>query len=241
MVLSSNKKSQPLEATNIKITAQQAIDYISSHPQILLDHPHLLAEIMLPFTSSPASLVERQVKKLREINKELENQVITSLEAERLKRDEHDKGLKFITAIIGSKSFEIFMLRLEHQCLKAKLKNFRLCLYPNAATKLIDENKQYRPNFRILSEEITDICKNKIIVKENIVLGPQREAFMRGIFGDYTPRMSSALIPLRGRCDYGFLAFAEANSKNYVPKADTTLFQTLQMVLPTILDSFVKV
>lgn len=240
MVLSSNKKSQPLEATNIKITAQQAIDYISSHPHILLDHPHLLAEIMLPFTSSPASLVERQVKKLREINKELESQVISTQAAERLKRDEYDKGLKFITAIIGSKSFEMFMLRLEHQCLKAKLKNFRLCLYPNAAQKLIDQTKQYRPNFKILSEEMANLCKHKIVMKENIILGPQREVFMQDIFGNYTPEMSAALIPLRGRCDYGFLAFADPHSKKYVPTADTTLLQTLQTVLPTLLDSFVK-
>ena len=53
------------------LTAEMVADYLRRHPEFFNDHPELVAEIAVPHGSGDAvSLVERQVRALREQNEE---------------------------------------------------------------------------------------------------------------------------------------------------------------------------
>ncbi len=62
--------------TEMEITSAQVIGWLQQHPDFFADHPLLLREMVIPHESGGAtSLIERQVKLLREQNGQLQNEI----------------------------------------------------------------------------------------------------------------------------------------------------------------------
>jgi len=54
------------------ITTNDVLSWLAEHPKLLIDHPELIEQLSLPHDVSATSLIEHQVARLRERNRELE-------------------------------------------------------------------------------------------------------------------------------------------------------------------------
>lgn len=104
------------EITNA-ITATQVADYLASHPDFFLKHEQLLADIFLPHASGSAiSLLERQVKILRERNIDTRKRLADMLEQGQRNDILFNKTRSLILDLLESKSLNDLSRRITQYC-----------------------------------------------------------------------------------------------------------------------------
>lgn len=111
MSLHQDDKEHPQD--NLK---QQVVEYLVEHPDFLAHHPEVLAEIDIPHpTGEAVSLIERQVRTLREQNRNLRSQLDTLLAIAR-ENDALAKRLHRLTlALIETRSFDEVLNTLQDE------------------------------------------------------------------------------------------------------------------------------
>lgn len=76
--------------------------WLRAHPEFLIEHPDLLAELVIPHATSAVSLIERQVELLRAENRRLKRRLeqLTAIAAqnERLMQRLHRVSLRLVTS-----------------------------------------------------------------------------------------------------------------------------------------------
>ncbi len=95
---------------------QQVSDYLVTHPDFFVRHPEVLAEIDIPHpTGDAVSLIERQVRTLREQNRRYRSQLESLLEIAR-ENDALAKRLHRLTlALIETRSFDEVLNTLQDE------------------------------------------------------------------------------------------------------------------------------
>jgi len=101
------------EQTNT-ISEQQVFDYLASHPDFLQQYPQLLSHIEVPHdVDGGVSLVERQVKVLREKNRELQGKLIEMLKAAQDNEALLQKCIRLVLCLVDCTSLEQLTNTLE--------------------------------------------------------------------------------------------------------------------------------
>lgn len=111
MSLNQNDSDQPLDGLQ-----QQVVDYLGTHPDFLIRHPELLAQIDIPHrTGEAVSLIERQVRTLREQNRDYRSQLESLIGIAR-ENDAVAKRLHRLTlALIETRSFDEVLNTLQDE------------------------------------------------------------------------------------------------------------------------------
>lgn len=238
----TNKRSQPLEAVSPAITAQQAVDYLSSHPDILLEHPRLLAELMLPFANNPASLVERQIQKLRAINEESTKNLHNQINDHQESIDLFEKTSIILATLMQYTHLSDFLQRLESQLYEHYcLLNCKLYIFNETVSKVTGSSDDYSSQgfFKALSFK----PKAKLLAlleQHKIQAGPLRHSEQRLLFSRTYETCSAALIPLQSKTDIGLLALCHAEPLFFKPVNEFYYLTLLQHTLEKLLFKYIN-
>ncbi|NVJ59168.1 MAG: DUF484 family protein [Gammaproteobacteria bacterium] len=92
---------------NKEPTEQQVFDYLATHPDFLERHPKLFSHMSISHqVDGSVSLVERQVKVLREKNREMQGKLIEMLDAAQTNEDLLVKCIRLILCLIDCQSLQ---------------------------------------------------------------------------------------------------------------------------------------
>ncbi|WP_144392616.1 DUF484 family protein [Pleionea sediminis] len=95
------------EQSILPVTEKQVFDYLIEHPDFLEKNPSLLSQLSISHqVDGGVSLVERQVKVLREKNRELQGKLIEMLNAAQKNENLLKKSIRLILCLIDCQSLE---------------------------------------------------------------------------------------------------------------------------------------
>jgi uncharacterized protein YigA (DUF484 family) len=210
---------QALEKDNFEqlIEANQVKRYLKQNPDFLQKNPDLLFDIELSHQSGEAtSLVERQVKVLREQNQTMQANLI-----ELLKIAQNNERLlvqtnHFMFSLLESKSFDDLVNKIFIMLKKEfSLDNVGLVLvgdFPNQTpAKVFQQSEEVKAIFNCQFPDYQTIC------------GRLEEKPKQFLFGELQAKKleSFALVPLGESCEYGLLVLASEDVSRFEPDMDT--------------------
>jgi len=177
------------------------LDYLRGHPDFFARHPELLSALHLGHDSGPAvSLVERQVRTLREQNDDYRRRI-----AELIEVAQQNEGLQ-------QRLHRLSMALLEVLCTPADPERLR---------------HRLRIEFEVESVELRLFPDNDPGDYRELVSGPPRCGRLAGeqlrlVFGILAERIRScALVPLNGAGFCGLLAFGSEDEHRFQPGLGT--------------------
>ncbi len=93
------------QPTLTELSEQQVFDYLANHPDFLEKHPKLLSHLQISHqVEGGVSLVERQVKVLREKNRELQGRLIEMLSAAQTNEELLKKCIRLVLCLVDCRS-----------------------------------------------------------------------------------------------------------------------------------------
>lgn len=193
-------------------------EYLRQHPEFFEQHAELLARIHVPHRSGEAtSLVERQVKILREQNQQLERRLVDLVEVARandlLVGRMHELSLAMIDAPDTSSALagltELFKTVFEADEASLVLFEGSGIDGPDSAIHLSRDDDQLKAFSGFLSAAKPQ-C------------GQLRDEQLQLLFGDKAKRVrSSAIIPLGDRVQHGLLAIGSKKADRFTANMAT--------------------
>jgi hypothetical protein len=215
-----------------RITQEQVKAYLLAHPNFLSEHPELLANINVPHEpGEAASLVERQVKVLRERNQLLQGQLIDMLCA----ADANEKLLMHCNQFMLS-LLEYDDLTALCQALLQKLKQeFAL---QGAALVLVGQAVDVPFVHQVNSATEIKERLNCQFPDRQPLCGRLSESARQFLFGDLSQQLQSfALIPLGENCNTGLLALASDDPLHFRPELGTLFIELIANLVSHLLRS----
>lgn len=187
------------------------LDYLREHPNLLVEHPEVLSEIVVPHaTGAATSLVERQVSVLREQVRQLKNQLKDLIEIARENGDLSKRLHALTEKLVQTEDLDSLLTSIKKTIIsnfKADRVILRLFVEPvdNAPEAIftgIDWPK------KSLFEEVLN--------KKQPVCGRLNQQQNEALFGDELPEYSSSvLLPLEGKGWKGLLAIGSQDPQRF--------------------------
>lgn len=200
-------------------------DYLAQHPDFFARHPDLLTQINLPHQQGgTVSLVERQVRLLREQNKQYQNQLEELISVAR-ENDEIAQRLHRLTLIlIETRSFDELLNNLldeMRELLNADVVELKLF----SSDELDTQANEYGPAmFRDFLDQGQPTC------------GQLPKPQLDYIFGaDLVETGSVALIPVRSSALKGVLAIGSCDPERFSDNKRVDFLQHLAEVISATL------
>lgn len=223
-------------ADNAIISADEVEAYLRKYPDFFLSRPHLLAEIAIPHrTGAAVSLVEKQVKVLREQNEQARKRLHELIEIARSNEDlAHRMHHLVLTLIDADKPEEIFKTLYENlkRNFRAEQVVIRLFAQPANTMPAPAEFVGKDTGEARLFEELID--KRLPTVG---ALALEQQAFLFGADGaDIT---SVVLVPLRGNDWGGVLAIGSHDQDRFQKDMGVELLANMGEVLSFILKPWI--
>lgn len=200
----------------------QVKNYLANHPDFLQNNPELLTHMELSHDSAGAtSLVERQVKVLRERNRTMQGQLIDMLQA----ASSNEKLL------INCNQFMLELLKTtDLQSLTAKIitalkQDFEL---DDVALALVGEYPQAAPAQIFADASEIKQLLNCQFPDNQPLCGRLEQAPKKALFGELCQDLESfALIPLGKQCEFGLLALASKDVTRFEPQMGTLFIEII--------------
>jgi uncharacterized protein YigA (DUF484 family) len=200
-------------------------DYMESHPDFFERHPDLLHALELPHQSGAAvSLIERQVKSLREENirckQQLSELVDVARENETLNQRLHD----LVLALIETVTFDEVVNALEdrlHEDFQADAVELRLF----SAAEADRESHPNLDGFRRFLDHGKPKCGQLPKQQLSYLFGPQSDDIR-----------STALIPIDGQGLLGLLAIGSLSADRFHPGMGTEYLTRLGEIVSKTLE-----
>lgn len=222
-------EASKVEQLNQTVEETQVKNFLASHPDFLTNNPQLLSHMELNHSSKGAiSLVERQIKVLRERNQVMQGQLIEMLTA----------AFNNEKLLIDCNQFMLDLLKTDNlQDLCAKIitslkKDFSL---DDVALVLVGNYPPAAP-----AQLVTDAGEIKSLLNcqfpdSQPLCGRLEQDPKKKLFGELSQELQSfALIPLGKECEFGLLALASNDVSRFEPEMGT-LFVELIAKLVTFL------
>ena len=196
--------------------------YLLKNPRFLLDNPELLTHIELQYGEQDTfSLVERQVKTLRDKNSQLQGQQIEILQTAHANEELLILCNQFMLELVGSTNFETLCNRIT-----TGLK--QIFDLDDAALVLVGEYSENSTALHYDSAEKIKELLNCQFPDNQPLCGRLGQTPKAELFGEesYTYQ-SCALIPLGKGCEHGLIALASKDVSRFAPDMGTLFVELI--------------
>lgn len=200
------------------------IDYLKKHPELLERHPEVLKQLTFIHDSGNAvSLVERQLKLLREENKNLKNKLSALVH---IARENEELGQRFhrlsLELMAGEHLHDIVAMTQDQVQTFFYTDHVRFCFNHELAAQLSGlESSILDPNARH-ADKIKSWMQNR-----KPVFGPLDSAIHRQFFGERSQINSCVLIPLYHTRDFGLLVLGSKSRDRFTSQMGTVFLSQL--------------
>lgn len=212
---------------------EAVVNFLREHPSLLVDHPDLLSEMIIPHSTGVAtSLVERQVSVLREQVRQHKNQL---------------KDLVKIATENGQLNERLHMLAgklLESSDLNTLISTIKRTLVSDfkadkVVLKILADHEQNSTEF--VGEEWSDKALfTEVFNQKKPICGRLKEEQHQLMFADELPEYgSSVLIPLSGENWTGLLTIGSQSPDRYQKDMGTEILTHMADVLTLAIDPYV--
>lgn len=212
-------------------------EFLRKHPNYLKNHPGVLESQQLLHNSGVASsLIERQVKLLREKNEELNRQlnrlIQVASENEQLMSRLHQLTIELMAVTDLTEFFRHLSEKLMED-FNADI--FKVCLFGSGLD--VDTEKELAESVRLISREEVEVQKfHDQLDKGQTVCGRLNQSKLEFLF-DSRARwvQSTALLPLGKKGEHGLMAIGSSDPSRFYPGMGTLFLELLADVVCTTL------
>ena len=207
-----NKSSQPAA-----LDADQVAEYLRQHPAFFVEHDELIPELLIPHQSGQAvSLVERQVKLLRERNIDVRHRLSELMEVARENDRLFEKSRRLILSLLEAQDVEEVIANIEDSLRD----DFQV---PFVSLILFSETQRFC-NTRSTSHTAAKDAIGHLLDSGKTLSGVLRENELDFLFGENAREVAStALAPIQHQGLHGVLALGSRDPQQY-RSATGTLF-----------------
>lgn len=218
---------QALEEGNVSelnrlMEEAQVKNYLANNPNFLIDNPQLLTHIELNHDCEQAtSLVERQIKVLRERNQVMQGQLIEMLQAAHNNENLLVQCNCFMLHLLTTNSLD----ELCKKTIELLKKDFNL---NGASLVLIGDYAE--TNYAKILNNASEIkaLLNCQFPDSQPLCGRLESSHKKALFGDFSRDLESfCLIPLGKECEKGLLALASNDVSRFAPEMGTLFVQLI--------------
>lgn len=198
-------------------SAEQVVEYLSTHPDFFSGHTRLLEKLYVPHQVGTAvSLVERQTSLLRSRNEQLHGRLSEMIDAAKHNDSQFEKTKRMVLSLLEAETLDDVAVAVEES----------LCrdFYGDETVLVLFSEQELECNgLRVLSRGDCSIVQP--LIETNLPsCGQLSEAMNRFLFQDASVRVqSSAVVPLVKGETLGLLAIGSYDP-NYFQSSQGTLF-----------------
>jgi uncharacterized protein YigA (DUF484 family) len=219
-------ETQPLDEKTVA-------DYLRENPEFFQNNASLLADLEIPHSVGPAvSLVEHQVKILRDQNSQLKRKLMDLVQVARDNNRLNERMHQLTLELISTTSLVQLLDTLRDNLLgefKADTVTLRVTGIPDPLARECDVNS-FNPEAPEL-EHLESFLKSS-----RPQCGRFKPAQLTYLFGDQSEAIeSAALVPLGQKCAFGLLAIGSQNASHFHPGMGTLFLTHLGELLGMLL------
>jgi len=232
-VLVTKKNKENLTQLNEMLDDAKVKQYLLDNPCFLADNPELLSHLELDYGEENAfSLVERQVKILREKNSQLQGQQIEMLQMAHANEELLKLCNQFMLELVTCSDLPTLASQITNRLKKLfDLDGAAVILvgkYPNASPAQIFEKPQ----------QLKDLL-NCQFPDNQPLCGRLGQSFKVALFGELSQDFQScALIPLGKDCEKGLLALASNDLSRFSPEMGTLFVELIAKFISVLVTRF---
>ncbi|MGB5339463.1 MAG: DUF484 family protein [Gammaproteobacteria bacterium] len=229
---------QQSQAAPLPLEEKTVADYLRDNPEFFLNNPSLLATLEIPHSCGTAvSLVEHQVKVLRDQNQQLKRKLMDLVHVARDNNRLSERMHQMTLGLISAHSLEALLDTLRDN-LQGEFKADSVTLHL-AGIPEVQARECGVENFSLDAPELQHF---EAFYK---ACRPQCGRFKREqtqfLFGDQAPAIESvALIPLGTRGAFGLLAIGSQEASRFHPGMGTLFLTHLGELLGLLLANYIQ-
>ncbi|HDZ56893.1 MAG TPA: DUF484 family protein [Pseudomonas xinjiangensis] len=199
------------------VDAAQVADYLREHPAFFAEHDELLPELIIPHQRGQSvSLVERQVKLLRERNIDVRHRLNQLMEVARENDRLFEKSRRLVLGLLESQSIDQVIASIEDSLRD----DFQV---PFVSLILFSEASRFS-NARCVTHKEAREAIGHLLDSGKTLSGVLRPDELTFLFGDNASDIAStALAPIQHQGLHGVLALGSPDQHHY-KSATGTLF-----------------
>ncbi|MCP8466897.1 DUF484 family protein [Pseudomonas sp. ZM23] len=221
----------PQEPT-VTLEADQVADYLRRHPEFFVDHDELIPEMRIPHQPGDAvSLVERQVRLLRERNIEMRHRLSQLMDVARDNDRLFDKTRRLVLDLLDATSLEEIVSTAEDS-LRHEF------MVPYVSLILFSDNNL--PVGRSVSSAEAHQAIGGLLSGGKTVCGVLRPHELTFLFNESEREQvgSAAVVPLTFQGLHGVLAIGSPDPQHYKSSLGTLFLGYIAEVLARVLPRF---
>ncbi|WP_339650970.1 DUF484 family protein [Halopseudomonas pelagia] len=209
----SDKPSQPA----VELDALQVAEYLRQHPAFFAEYDELLPELIIPHQSGQAvSLVERQVKLLRERNIDVRHRLGQLMDVARENDRLFEKSRRLVLNLLEAQSLEQVIASIEDSLRD----DFQV---PYVSLILFSETPRFS-NARCVTHSAARDAIGHLLDSGKTLSGVLRPHELAFLFGESAAQVAStAISPIQHQGMHGVIALGSRDANHY-RNATGTLF-----------------
>jgi len=210
-------------------TTNDVLSWLGKNPNLLIDHPELLDQLKLPHDVGTASLIERQVERLRETNLELKQRLSTLTriagDNEQLIRRLHALTLALTAEDSVAECLKTLVERL-HNDFQADSVRLHLNSHPEDQNTIGLNSDEPDELSQIIVHSEWPEPLARLLDHDEVKCGRLTRKKVTALFGaEITPSLGSvAVVPLTG---VGLLAIGSKQADRFYPGMGTLFLELL--------------
>jgi uncharacterized protein YigA (DUF484 family) len=230
--------SQQKQQDSLPLEEKTVADYLRDNPEFFQNNASLLASLEIPHACGPAvSLVEHQVKVLRDQNRQLKRKLMDLVHVARDNNRLNERMHQLTLGLINTGSLVALLDTLREHLqgeFKADTVNLRLAGIPEAQARECGVDI-YDPEGPELAhfESFLKSCRPQC--------GRFKTEQLRYLFGDQADAIESlALVPLGLKSNYGLLAIGSQDASRFHPGMGTLFLTHLGELTGLLLSRYLE-
>ena len=229
---------QQTSSEEMALSEKSVADFLRDNEEFFINNPSLLASLRIPHTCGNAvSLVEHQIKVLRDQNHQLKRKLMDLVHVARDNNRLNERMHQLTLGLIASKSLEAMLDTLREHLVgefKADTVTIRLAGLPEARARecAVDTFVRDAPELAHF-ESFLKTCRPQC--------GRFKAEQLAYLFGDQAQAIeSAALVPVGPKSEVGLLAIGSQEASKFHPGMGTLFLTHLGELLGILLTEFLK-
>lgn len=236
MSIQEENATLPLEETPAtqQITEQQVVDYLREHADLFLRNPSLVIQMEIPHQNGDGtiSLIEHQVKLLRDQNAQFKHKLMELVNVARDNDRLTDRMMKLTLALMETGDLHTLLQTLEHS-LGTEFQA------DESSIRLFDTTHHLSEQFPEKFVERTDRVMQlfgEFFNSGRPLCGRLRPEQLQFLFAERADRVQSAvIIPLGKGNPFGMIAIGSENRNRFHPGMGTIFLKQMGVLISSML------